>query len=127
MDPNGSDINPSAVKPILLRVKEGWHNDLFRLSRYFWSISYSYGFGRRLRYLVLDESNEKLIGIFGLQSPPIGFPSRDQLFSYPEGRKTEFVNQTMDIFTLGAMPPYNRLLYLTRSQIAFFERVESAR
>jgi len=50
------------------------------------------------------------MGIFGLQSPPIAFPVRDCLFTYPEGRKTELINQTMDIFTLGAMPPYNRLL-----------------
>jgi hypothetical protein len=32
------------------------------------------------------------------------------LFHYPPGRKTELVNQTMDIQTLGAVPPYNRLL-----------------
>jgi len=60
--------------------------------------------------LLLDDNNGKLIGIFGLQSPPISFPARDRLFNYPEGRKTELVNQTMDIFTLGALPPYNRLL-----------------
>ena len=107
---NGSEINPYAIKPTLVRVQDNWHSDLFRLSRYFWSIPYSFGFGRRLRYLILDESNEKLIGIFGLQSPPIAFPSRDRLFSYPEGQKTELINQTMDVFTLGAMPPYNRLL-----------------
>jgi len=107
---NGSDINPTIVKPLLIRVTEEWHKDLFRLARYYWSIPYSFGFGRRLRYLIFDKSNDKLMGIFGLQSPPIAFPVRDCLFTYPEGRKTELINQTMDIFTLGAMPPYNRLL-----------------
>lgn len=107
---NGQDISPMFIKPVLIRVTDSWHQDLFRLARYYWSIPYSFGFGRRLRYLILDESNEKLIGIFGLQSPPISFPARDRLFDYPEGRKTELVNQTMDIFTLGALPPYNRLL-----------------
>lgn len=107
---NGSDIDPTRITPELVRVKDNWQNDLFRIARYFWSIPYSYGFGRRLRYLILDNNNKKLIGIFGLQSPPISFPSRDRLFSYPEGRKTELVNQTMDIYTLGAIPPYNRLL-----------------
>ncbi len=107
---NGSDIKPWLIKPILIRVTDNWHKDLFRLSRYFWSIPYSYGFGRRLRYLIIDESNNKLIGIFGLQSAPISFPARDRLFKYPDSKKTELVNQTMDIFTLGAIPPYNRLL-----------------
>ncbi len=107
---NGSDVNPAIIKPLLVRVTEEWHKDLFRLARYYWSIPYSFGFGRRLRYLIFDKSNDKLMGIFGLQSPPITFPVRDHLFTYPEGRKTELVNQTMDIFTLGAMPPYNRLL-----------------
>jgi hypothetical protein len=107
---NGFEIEPERIKPSLIRVTENWHGDLFRLSRYYWSIPYSYGFGRRLRYLIIDENNQKLIGIFGLQSAPISFPARDRLFAYAEGRKTEFVNQTMDVFTLGAIPPYNRLL-----------------
>jgi len=107
---DGQDISPDLIKPVLVQVTDRWHNDLFRLARYYWSMPYSFGFGRRLRYLLLDDSNGKLIGIFGLQSPPISFPARDRLFSYPEGRKTELVNQTMDIFTLGALPPYNRLL-----------------
>jgi len=107
---NGNEIVPNAIKPRLVQVTLGWHSDLFRLARYLWSLPYSFGFGRRLRYLVLDDANNKLIGIFGLQSPPIHFPVRDKLFKYPEGAKTTLVNQTMDIFTLGAIPPYNRLL-----------------
>lgn len=107
---SGSDISPKEIKPQLINVELDWHKDLFRLARYYWSLPYSFGFGRRLRYLLLDESNGKLIGIFGLQSPPISFPARDELFNYPEGRKAELVNQMMDIFTLGALPPYARLL-----------------
>lgn len=107
---DGSDIKPLSIKPALIRVTDNWHSDLFRLARYFWSIPYSHGFGRRLRYLIIDESNDKLIGIFGLQSAPISFPARDRLFKYPSGQKTILVNQTMDVFTLGALPPYNRLL-----------------
>ncbi len=107
---DGSDVSPELVRPALVQVTESWHSDLFRLARYFWSIPYSFGFGRRLRYLLLDDSNDKLIGIFGLQSPPISFPARDNLFKYPTDRKTELVNQTMDVFTLGALPPYSRLL-----------------
>ncbi len=107
---NGQEIIPRKVSPVLIQVSEIWHYDLFRLARYYWSIPYSYGFGRRLRYLLFDNSNNKLIGLFGLQSPPICFPARDTRIIYPPGRKTELVNQTMDIYTLGAIPPYNRLL-----------------
>lgn len=106
----GQEISPSNISPRLIQVEEEWQANLFRLGRYYWSIAYSSGFGRRLRYLIIDENNGKLIGIFGLQSPPISFPARDKLFSYPLSRKTELVNQTMDIYTLGALPPYSRLL-----------------
>lgn len=107
---NGADITPAKIKPTLLLVTEKWQHDLFRLARYTWALPYSQGFGRRMRYLLIDESNEKLMGVFALQSPPISFPARDRLFTYPEGKKTELVNQTMDIHTLGAVPPYGRLL-----------------
>ena len=60
--------------------------------------------------MLMDEANGKIIGVLGLQSPPLSFPARDRLFSYPEGKKTELVNQTMDIYTLGSIPPYSRLL-----------------
>ncbi len=107
---DGSQILPCRISPCLVEVQEPWQKDLFRLARFYWSIPYSHGFGRRLRFLIFDASNEKLIGIFGLQSPPITFPVRDRLFNYPPGQKVQLVNQTMDIFTLGALPPYNRLL-----------------
>jgi hypothetical protein len=107
---NGNEIIPENIKPILIPVVENWHHELFRIARLYWSLPYSRGYGRRLRYLVLDDSNDKLIGIFALQSPPLSFPSRDKIFTYPDGQKTELVNQTMDIHTLGAVPPYARLL-----------------
>jgi len=107
---NGHEINPKQVQPVLIVVTEEWQHELFRIARLTWSLPYSKGFGRRLRFLVMDNSNGKLIGILALQSPPLSFPARDQLFNYPEGRKVDLVNQTMDIHTLGAVPPYNRLL-----------------
>lgn len=107
---NGQEIEPLAIQPALIEVTESWQADLFRLARLTWSLPFTKGYGRRLRFIVIDSSNEKLIGILGLQSPPLDFPARDQLFTYPEGRKIELVNQTMDIYTLGAAPPYSRLL-----------------
>lgn len=107
---DGSDIAPEKIKPILIEVNDEYWANLFRLARSTWSLPFTKGYGRRLRYILLDEANEKLIGVLGLQSPPLDFPVRDRLFDYPKGRKIELVNQTMDIYTLGAIPPYNRLL-----------------
>ncbi len=107
---NGSEVSPQRIRPILVEVTEPWQADLFRLARLTWSLPFSKGYGRRLRFLLLDQSNNKLIGILGLQSPPLDFPARDRLFRYPDTRKVELVNQMMDIYTLGAVPPYSRLL-----------------
>jgi hypothetical protein len=107
---NGHEIIPERVAPALIEVTTEQQQNLFRVARLLWSIPFSKGFGRRLRFLVMDQSNGKLIGLLALQSPPLSFPARDRLFRYPPGRKTELVNQTMDIQTLGSVPPYNRLL-----------------
>jgi hypothetical protein len=107
---NGEEVDPAAIRPLLVEVTEPWQSDLFNLARYTWSLPYTKGYGRRLRFLIMDESNGKLMGILGLQSPPLDFPARDRLFDYPVGEKVVLVNQTMDVFTLGALPPYNRLL-----------------
>lgn len=107
---NGNEVVPERVEPILVEVTTKQHHDLFRVARLLWSIPFSKGYGRRLRFLIVDRANDKLIGLLALQSPPLSFPARDRLFRYPPDRKTEMVNQTMDIQTLGAVPPYNRLL-----------------
>ena len=107
---SGSDIQPERIKPALVEVNTDWQHELFRIARLTWSLPFSKGYGRRLRYLIMDEYNGKLIGILALQSPPLSFPARDRLFNYPTDHKTELVNQTMDIQTLGAVPPYARLL-----------------
>lgn len=107
---NGDEIVPERVSPTLVEVTTEQQHNLFRVARLLWSIPFSKGYGRRLRFLIVDEANGKLIGLLALQSPPLSFPARDRLFHYLPGKKTELVNQTMDIQTLGAVPPYDRLL-----------------
>lgn len=107
---NGDEVVPERIDPILVEVTKEHQHNLFRVASSLWSLPLSKGYGRRLRFLIMDRANGKLIGLLSLQSPPLSFPVRDQLFRYPPGRKTEMVNQTMDIHTLGAVPPYNRLL-----------------
>ncbi len=107
---NGDEVVPERVAPVLIEVTTEQHHNLFRVARLLWSLPFSKGYGRRLRFLIMDQANGKLIGLLALQSPPLSFPARDRLFRYPPGKKTELVNQTMDIQTLGAVPPYDRLL-----------------
>ncbi|MCS7031567.1 MAG: DUF4338 domain-containing protein [Gloeomargarita sp. SKYG116] len=107
---DGCDVVPERIDPVLREVRTESQHNLFRLARLLWSIPFSKGYGRRLRFLVMDQSNGKLMGLLALQSPPLSFPARDRLFRYPPGQKTLFVNQTMDIQTLGAVPPYADLL-----------------
>lgn len=107
---NGADLSPPDIAPKLVAVSTPEERDLFRLARCTWSLPYSRGYGRRLRFLVVDEHHDAVMGVLGLQSAPIDFAVRDRHIAYPEGSKETLVNQTMDIFTLGAVPPYNRLL-----------------
>lgn len=107
---NGKDVIPSKIKPCLVEVDQQWQADVFRLARLSWSLPFSKGYGRRNRFIIFDSSNEKVIGIIGLQSPPLDFAARDKLFTYPQNKKVDLVNQTMDVYTLGALPPYNYLL-----------------
>lgn len=107
---DGHEVIPEHIDPALVEVTTEQQHNLFRVARLLWSLPFSKGYGRRLRFLIMDRANGKLIGLLALQSPPLSFSARDRLFRYPPGRKTELVNQTMDIQTLGAVPPYNRLL-----------------
>ena len=47
--------------------------------RLHWSIPISAGYGRRLRFVIYDEANGKLIGLFGLGDPVFGLGPRDRL------------------------------------------------
>ena len=104
------EVNASKIKPRLELVERQSQRNIFRIARLFWSLPYSRGYGRRLEYLVWDDQNGKLIGILGLQSPPLSLPVRDKYYQIPSERKINLVNQTMDAYTLGALPPYNELL-----------------
>lgn len=107
---NGSEIDVQSIRPTLRLVTNRTDEQLWTLARACWSMPYSKGYGRRLRFLIIDETHGGLIGVIGLQSPPADLACRDALFEYPEGRKLKLVNQTMDAYTIGAIPPYSFLL-----------------
>jgi len=108
---SGKDVIPDKISPVLERVSSGtWQGDLFRLAALTWSVPVSNGFGRRLRYLVWDESNGKLIGLIAIGDPVFNLAVRDSLIGWStEDRSSRLVN-VMDAYVLGALPPYNFLL-----------------
>ncbi|WLG78779.1 DUF4338 domain-containing protein [Pseudomonas sp. FP1911] len=108
---SGTDVKPEKISPVLERVSSGtWQSDLFRLASMSWSVPVSSGFGRRLRYLVWDQSNGKLMGIIAVGDPVFNLGVRDKFIGWSsEDRGARLVN-LMDAYVLGAIPPYNALL-----------------
>jgi len=107
---DGREVEPEKIDPVLIPVENDAQNSIFKTARFTWSLPYSEGYGRRLKFLIFDRYNGKLIGILGLQSPVIGLKARDEYLGVNRENKMEIINKTMDIYTLGAVPPYNFLL-----------------
>lgn len=108
---SGTDVHPEKISPALERVSsDTWQSDLFRLASLSWSVPVSAGFGRRLRYLVWDTSNGKLMGIIAVGDPVFNLGVRDKFIGWTtQDRSARLVN-LMDAYVLGALPPYNTLL-----------------
>lgn len=108
---SGVDIDLSRIKPVLQRISSGtWEADLFRLASLTWAVPVSAGFGRRIRYLVWDESNGKLIGIVAIGDPVYNLAVRDDLIGWSVADRAERLVNLMDAYVLGAIPPYSALL-----------------
>lgn len=108
---SGSEINPAKIEPSLERVYAGtWQSDLFRLASLTWSVPVSNGFGRRIRYLVWDKYNEKLIGLIAIGDPVFNLSVRDRLIGWNALERGSRLVNIMDAYVLGALPPYNSLL-----------------
>ena len=108
---SGDEVIPEKISPVLERISSGnLKGDLFRLASLTWSVPVSNGFGRRLRYLVWDQQNGKLIGLIAVGDPVFNMSVRDNLIGWnSDGRSKRLVN-LMDAYVLGALPPYNALL-----------------
>ncbi|MFN4163587.1 MAG: Druantia anti-phage system protein DruA [Ferrovibrio sp.] len=108
---SGADISPLHISPRLELIKSGtWQGDLFRLAALTWAVPVSNGFGRRLRYLVWDDHNNKLIGLIAIGDPVFNLSVRDQHIGWTAKDRNERLVNIMDAFVLGAIPPYNQLL-----------------
>jgi hypothetical protein len=108
---SGSEIEPARIAPKLELIKSGtWQSSLFRLAALTWAVPVSHGFGRRLRYLVWDRSNDKLIGLMAIGDPVFNLAVRDKLIGWNSHDRGERLVNIMDAYVLGALPPYNMLL-----------------
>ncbi len=108
---DGEDVDPIKIRPRLEMVASNtWQSNLFRLATLTWSVPVSPGYGRRLRFLVWDESNEKLIGLMGLGDPVFNLRVRDEWISWGVEERARRLVNVMDAYVLGALPPYNSLL-----------------
>lgn len=107
---DGSEICVENFSPRLTVVQSNFDAFLFRFSSLLWSIPVSQGYGRRMRYLVRDDSNGKLIGIFAIGDPVFNLGMRDKDIGWNSDDRKERLYHVMDAYVLGAVPPYNRLL-----------------
>ena len=108
---SGNEIVPTKIAPRLVEVRSDTKEELlFRYATLHWSIPISSGYGRRLRFLVIDEHNDKLIGIIGLGDPVYSLKSRDDWVGWTLADRKSRLSNVMDAFVLGAVPPYSFLL-----------------
>lgn len=108
---NGDEVDPENIQPELVEVRSGTRTgNLFRFATLLWSIPVSQGYGRRLRYLVKDRTNDKLIGIFALGDPVFNLRVRDEWIGWNQIDRRERLVNLMDAYVVGAVPPYADLL-----------------
>lgn len=108
---NGAEVDPECIDPYLVPVVSGeWTGYLFRFACLLWSVPVSKGFGRRMRYLVYDKQNHKLIGLFALGDPVFNLRVRDEWIGWDVKTRQKKLVNVMDAYVAGAVPPYNSLL-----------------
>lgn len=80
---SGADIDPAKVEPVLEEIdSDGWQTKLFRAASLTWSVPVSNGYGRRMRFLVWDKQNSKLIGLIALGDPVFNMGARDRIIGW---------------------------------------------
>jgi len=108
---NGQEVNPERVDPELVPVRTKHETGLlFRLATLLWSVPVSRGYGRRMRFLVRDRFNGKLMGIFALGDPVFNLKARDAWIGWTTADRKARLANVMDGYVVGAVPPYSQLL-----------------
>ncbi len=107
---NGDEVEPSRIRPVLEPVVTEAQAILFRYATLHWSLPVSCGYGRRMRFLVRDGSNGKLMGVIGLTDAMWNIGVRDRWIGWSPEAKHARLRYVVDAFVLGAVPPYASLL-----------------
>lgn len=113
---NGSEIYPEKIEPILEECVTEEQNTLWRYVRFIGSIPYSEYVGRRLRFLIRDNSfpNKPIMGIAALGSSIMQLRDRDEWIGWYEIEKREIKKERiaamMDLYVSIPIPPYSHLL-----------------
>ncbi|WP_347242928.1 Druantia anti-phage system protein DruA [Thermogutta sp.] len=107
---DGSEVDVPRIRPRLEFVDTQLKADLFRYASLLWSVPVSAGYGRRMRFLVFDEHNGKLMGLFALGDPVYNLRVRDRWIGWGVPEKNERLYHVMDAYVIGAVPPYSDLL-----------------
>lgn len=108
---SGDDIDPIKIRPQLVEVRPKAEEELlFRYCSLHWSVPISSGYGRRLRFVVFDEQNGKVMGLFGLCDPVFSVAGRDDWVGWSFQARRQRLKHVMEAFILGAIPPYSHLL-----------------
>lgn len=109
---DGNEINPEDISLELREVRSRsfeevvykWWNLIW------WSIPYQRSYGRQMRFLLWDKTNDAPFGLICLQSPVLKISVRDKYLKIPTDELDIWVNRSMYAQRVGALPPYNQLL-----------------
>jgi hypothetical protein len=107
----GEEVCPERIAPRLIPADPDRETGfVFRLATALWSVPVSRGFGRRMRFLVVDDHNQKLIGVFALGDPVFNLRVRDSWIGWGVREREQRLVGVLDAYVVGAVPPYSLLL-----------------
>ena len=108
---NGSEIEPDRIDPEVALIEKGTvDSEIFRLATMLWSVPVSQGFGRRLRFLVRDRNNTRVIGVFAIGDPVFNLKVRDDWIGWSAEQRKHRLVHIAEGHVIGAVPPYTALL-----------------
>ena len=107
---NGGEVSPCKIDPVIELVDTERLGKIFRFATLFWSVPASMGYGRRMRFLVRDRQNGRLIGVFALCDPVFNLTPRDNWIDWDQAGRRERLVHIMNAYVVGAVHPYSDLL-----------------
>ena len=107
----GRNVIPEGIQPDIELVDANSESaEIFRFATLIWSVPVTPGYGRRMRFLVWDLQNNKLIGAFALCDPVFNLKMRDDWIGWDSNQRRERLVHTMSAYVAGALPPYSQML-----------------